>query len=167
MRGEGADAEVVVDRPAVAAEPDAAADECPGRVGGAADRAGQSTGGVAGLASAAPGRNVITTRRPTATAVPGPASSTIPAASWPSSIGVGRTRLPSTTDRSEWHSPAASIRTSSSPDPGGPSSSGPTVIGRDFANGAGAPQRSSTAPVICTATSSSSGTTTAYRPTGM
>jgi hypothetical protein len=49
---------------------------------------------------------------------PAPTSRTCPAASWPRTIGVGRGRLPSTTDRSEWHSPAASTRTSSSPGPG-------------------------------------------------
>ena len=63
------------------------------------------------------------------------AASTCPRASWPSSIGTGRTRLPSTTDRSEWHTPAASIRTSSSPGPGGSSSSSPTVRGRDRRQG--------------------------------
>ncbi len=75
----------------------------------------------------------MTTRCPAARRAPGPVTSTIPAASWPSSIGTGRARLPSTTDRSEWHSPAASIRTSTSPSPGGSSSSGPTVTGRDSA----------------------------------
>ena len=75
----------------------------------------------------------MTTRRPTGTVVPGPASTTRPAASWPSSIGTGRTRLPSTTDRSEWHRPAASTRTSSSPGPGGSSSTSLIVIGRESA----------------------------------
>ncbi len=61
------------------------------------------------------GRNVMTMRCPTGmSATADPACSTMPAASWPSSIGTGRTRLPSTTDRSEWHRPAASMRTRSS-----------------------------------------------------
>src|SRR5690625_730868 len=97
----------------------------------------------------------MTTRRPTAMSVSGPAASTIPAASCPSSMGTGRARVPSTTDRSEWHSPAASIRTRISPGPGGSSSSGPMVTGRDVVHGGRAPQRSSTAPVICTTISSS------------
>ena len=61
----------------------------------------------------------------------------IPAASCPSSIGVGRTRLPSTTDKSEWQTPAASMRTSSSSAPGGASATSAMVIGRDCAYGRG------------------------------
>ncbi len=45
------------------------------------------------------GRNVITTRCPTGRSES--PDSTTPAASWPNNIGTGRTRLPSTTDRSE------------------------------------------------------------------
>ena len=52
------------------------------------------------------GRKVMTTRSPGATSVtPSPTCSTMPAASCPRSIGVGRTRLPSTTLRSEWQTP--------------------------------------------------------------
>ena len=72
----------------------------------------------------------------------------IPAASCPSSIGVGRTRLPSTTDRSEWQTPAASMRTSSSSAPGGASSMSAMVMGRESAYGRGDPICSSTAPRI-------------------
>ena len=38
---------------------------------------------------------------------PAPASTTSPAASWPSAIGITRGREPSITERSEWQSPAA------------------------------------------------------------
>ena len=77
------------------------------------------------------GRKVMTTRWPIARSVtPGPRAVTCPLASWPSSIGTGRARLPSTTDRSEWQTPAAAIRTSTSPGPGASSSSSPTVRGR-------------------------------------
>ena len=58
-----------------------------------------------------PGANPVT---------PGPVSSTIPAPSWPSTIGRGPGR--SCTVRSVWHTPHATTRTSSSPAWGGPSS---------------------------------------------
>lgn len=74
----------------------------------------------------------MTTRCPTARSpTAAPTCSTMPAASWPSSIGTGRTREPLTTDRSEWHNPAASMRTSSSVSPGGASSSSVIVNGVD------------------------------------
>ena len=95
------------------------------------------------------GRKVITTRCPTV--IPGtslPTCSTIPAASWPSSIGTGRRRLPSTTERSEWHTPATSTRTSTSCGPGSSSSSSPMVSGRLVAYGRASPMRSRTAPWI-------------------
>ncbi len=63
----------------------------------------------------------------------GPSSTTSPAASWPSTIGITRGREPSITDRSEWHSPAARTLTSISPGPGGASSSSATSSGRDCA----------------------------------
>src|SRR5690606_31982232 len=92
------------------------------------------------------GTNTSTTWSPGRTSrTAGPTSTTTPAASCPSAIGTGRTRLPSTTDRSEWHTPAASTRTSSSPSPGGSSSSSATVSGRDRAYGRGAPISVSTA----------------------
>ena len=74
------------------------------------------------------GRKVSTTRSPSATScTAAPTRSTMPAASCPSSIGVGRGRLPSTTERSEWQMPAASMRTSSSVGPGSASSSSSIV----------------------------------------
>ena len=91
----------------------------------------------------------MTTRRPTARSVTAePTASTRPAASWPRSIGTGRTRLPSSTDRSEWHTPAASIRTRTSVGPGPSSSTVATLMGAESAYGRGSPIRSSTAPVI-------------------
>ena len=79
----------------------------------------------------------------------GPTSTTSPAASWPSTIGITRGREPSITDRSEWHRPAARTRTSSSPGPGGASSSSAISSGRDSRVGrAAAPISRSTAPRI-------------------
>ena len=49
---------------------------------------------------------------------PAPTASTTPAPSWPSTTGTGKGMVPSTTDRSLWHSPAAEIATSTSPAPG-------------------------------------------------
>ncbi len=69
------------------------------------------------------GTNTMTTWSPfLRSSTPGPTSSTTPAASCPSAIGIGRGRLPSITDRSEWHNPAAAILTRISPGPGGSSS---------------------------------------------
>ena len=48
---------------------------------------------------------------------PAPTASTTPAPSWPSTTGTGNGMVPSTTDRSLWHSPAAEIATSTSPGP--------------------------------------------------
>ena len=62
-----------------------------------------------------------------------PVSTTSPAASWPSAIGITRGREPSITERSEWQRPAAPTRTSSSPGPGGASSSSTISSGRDSA----------------------------------
>ncbi len=47
-----------------------------------------------------------------------PTASTTPAPSWPSTAGAGNGIVPSITDRSEWHTPAASIRTWTSFGPG-------------------------------------------------
>src|SRR5438270_2411550 len=56
-----------------------------------------------------------------------PVSSTLPAASWPSTTG-GRTRLlPSSTFRSLWQIPDARTRTTTSPDPGSRSSTSSTT----------------------------------------
>jgi hypothetical protein len=69
------------------------------------------------------GRKAITTRVPGFSRAPGPAVSTRATASWPSAIGSGRGRSAFTTERSLWHRPAASMRTSTSPGPGGARSS--------------------------------------------
>src|SRR5205807_8886590 len=49
---------------------------------------------------------------------PGPTASTVPAPSWPRTIGVRKGIFPSMTDRSEWQTPVAPIRTSTSPSRG-------------------------------------------------
>src|SRR3954466_13217370 len=60
-----------------------------------------------------------TTWSPSLTVVTeGPTASTTPAPSWPSTTGVGNGIVPLMTDRSLWHSPAASMRTATSPGPG-------------------------------------------------
>ena len=64
---------------------------------------------------------------------PGPSSTTSPAASWPSTMGIGRGRSPLTVERSEWHRPAALMRTSTSPSPGGSSSTSSMVKGLESA----------------------------------
>src|SRR3990167_3959524 len=76
---------------------------------------------------------------------PSPSASTTPAASWPSTMGVRRGRSPLMMERSEWHSPAAATRTSTSPGPGGASSTSVISSGRLVAYGAGAPIRVKTA----------------------
>jgi len=53
---------------------------------------------------------------------PGPASTQMPEPSWPSTIGTGRGRSPFSSERSEWQRPAPPILTSTSPGPGGSSS---------------------------------------------
>ena len=63
-------------------------------------------------------------------------------------MGSGRGRLPSMTDRSEWHSPAARTLTSTSPGPGGASSKSSIVSGRDSAYGPGTPSWRNTAALI-------------------
>ena len=47
-----------------------------------------------------------------------PTASTMPAPSWPSTAGAGNGIVPSITDRSEWHTPAACMRTCTSLGPG-------------------------------------------------
>ncbi|KAG1165183.1 hypothetical protein G6F35_018930 [Rhizopus arrhizus] len=64
---------------------------------------------------------------------PGPVSTTSPEDSWPSTMGTPRGRSPLITDRSEWHSPAALIFTSTSPVPGGSSSISVMLNGRVWA----------------------------------
>ncbi len=49
---------------------------------------------------------------------PAPTASTTPAPSCPSTTGTGNGMVPSTTDRSLWHNPAAEMATSTSPGPG-------------------------------------------------
>jgi hypothetical protein len=93
--------------------------------------------------------NTMTTWSPgTRSGTSSPTSSTTPADSWPSAIGIGRGRSPLMTDRSEWHSPAAAIRTSTSPRPGPSSSTVATRSGLLAAYGAAAPMRSNTAALI-------------------
>src|SRR5690606_18727333 len=58
---------------------------------------------------------------------PGPVASTTPAASWPRTTGTGIGRAPSTTDRSEWHTPQSVTRTSTSPARGSSRSTSPTA----------------------------------------
>ena len=72
-------------------------------------------------------------RRRASSSTPGPISTTSPAASWPSTIGITRGREPSITERSEWQSPAARTRTRISPGPGPSSSSSASSSGRDDA----------------------------------
>ena len=57
-----------------------------------------------------PGCNVVT---------PSPISSTMPAPSWPSTMGGGSGIVPFWTERSEWQTPEATILTLASPGPGG------------------------------------------------
>src|SRR3954452_10655717 len=60
-----------------------------------------------------------TTWSPSLTVVTeGPTASTTPAPSCPSTTGVGNGMVPVMTDRSLWQSPAASMRTATSPGPG-------------------------------------------------
>ncbi len=47
-----------------------------------------------------------------------PTASTMPAPSCPSTAGAGKGMVPSITDRSEWHTPAACMRICTSFDPG-------------------------------------------------
>ena len=82
------------------------------------------------------GTNAATTWSPRFRSVtPWPRASTMPAISWPSTIGIGRGRLPSMTERSEWHRPAARTRTSTSPGPGGASSNSSIASGSDSHRG--------------------------------
>ena len=59
---------------------------------------------------------VPTTRWPTEkTLGPAPMASTVPEISWPNTHGAGKVTLPCTTCRSEWHTPQAAVRMSTSP----------------------------------------------------
>ena len=58
-------------------------------------------------------------RRAASDDTPSPTSSTMPAPSWPSTMGGGSGMVPFWTDRSEWHTPEATIFTLHSPGPGG------------------------------------------------
>ncbi len=62
-------------------------------------------------------------------------------------MGTGRGRSPVITDRSEWHTPAAAMRTTTSPGPGSASSSGEAV--RAPVKGGAWPIDSSTAASTC------------------
>ena len=57
---------------------------------------------------------------------PSPTSSTTPAPSCPSTVGKGLGIVPLTMERSEWHTPVAAIRTSTSPAFGGARSTSTT-----------------------------------------
>ena len=95
------------------------------------------------------GTKTSTTWSPFArSSTPSPSASTMPAASWPSSMGVGRGRSPLMTERSEWHSPAAAIFTSTSPRPGGLSSTSSIASGRVRSYGGSTPIAFSTAPWV-------------------
>ena len=73
------------------------------------------------------GTNTLTTWSPGfRSSTPGPTCTTSPEDSCPSASGITRGRSPLMTDRSEWHSPATLIRTSTSPVPGGSSSTSVT-----------------------------------------
>ena len=56
-----------------------------------------------------------------------PTASTIPAPSCPITTGVGNGMVPSSTDWSLWQTPAATIRTSTSPAPGARTSSASVI----------------------------------------
>ena len=69
------------------------------------------------------GAHESVTWSPTATPVtPSPSASTTPAPSWPSTAGHGVSAVPSIAFWSEWQTPLAARRTSTSPGPGGASS---------------------------------------------
>ena len=98
------------------------------------------------------GTKTITTWSPRLISItPEPTSVTVPAASWPRTIGRGRGRLPLTTERSEWHRLARSILTCTSPARGFGRSSSSSLRGLLSAYGYGAPARRSTALRIATA----------------
>ncbi len=68
------------------------------------------------------GIHVSTTWSPTATRVTaGPTSTTTPEPSWPSTVGNMKGMVPFWTERSEWHTPLAAIRTRTSRGPTGSS----------------------------------------------
>ena len=139
--GEARDAEMVVDRRAVGpVQPARAREQRAGAVRRRTRLAQAGRPSAHGPQWPQDGTNTQTTWSPRArSSTPGPTSSTMPAASWPSAIGIGRGRSPLITDRSEWHRPAALIRTSTSPGPGGSSSSSSITSGFDVCVGRGAP----------------------------
>src|SRR3982074_1934466 len=49
---------------------------------------------------------------------PGPTAITVPAPSWPRTAGIGWSSVPLASERSEWQTPAAVIRTRTSPSAG-------------------------------------------------
>ena len=60
---------------------------------------------------------------------PSPTFSTTPAASCPSTVGIGSIHLPSTKWRSEWQTPLHTVRTSTSPGRGSMMSTSSIVSG--------------------------------------
>src|SRR5258705_6333928 len=74
--------------------------------------------------------NELMTRSPTFTEVTsGPTASTVPAPSWPRMAGTGHGNVPSTMDRSEWHTPEAPMRRTTSRGPGGTGVTSSTEMG--------------------------------------
>ena len=71
--------------------------------------------GTAGSARTAAPTTGSRGRRPRGRSTPGPSADTTPAPSWPSTTGIGTSHSPRTTCRSEPHTPAAAISTSTSP----------------------------------------------------
>ena len=80
---------------------------------------------------------------------PEPTSSTTPAPSWPRTAGQRVSAVPSIAFRSEWQTPLAWSRTSTSPGPGGARSSPVTSSGAPVA---AAPPRESSRPALCRGT---------------
>src|SRR2546429_8033053 len=58
-----------------------------------------------------------------------PTASTVPAPSWPRMAGGGKGRVPSTSDTSEWQTPEAPMRRTTSRGPGGSGSASSTEMG--------------------------------------
>ena len=129
---------VVVDRLAVARQPRRAVEQP--AVTHPAQAVAHRCGRSRRHSLAAPARRAARRARracPGAAPRPRPTASTTPAPSWPSTAGQRVAAVPSIALRSEWQTPLACRRTSTSPGPGGASSSSVTS--------SGAPTRSRTA----------------------
>lgn len=76
------------------------------------------------------GIKVIVTRCPILrSSQSSPSSSMIPEPSWPRTMGTAHTRTPLTRERSEWQTPAASMRIRTSPRPGASRVNSATLMG--------------------------------------